>query len=194
MIDTAITDGSAHLMSTFYTLSRLGLWSINRADNILDGGTPYYRTYETSDNKFVSLGPIEPQFFAEMVAKTGLPVEFVEQQNIRGKWPEITSALADTFRSRTRDEWVELLEGSDACVAGVLDYEEAFEHPHNKARKTYIEIDGISQPAPAPRFSRTDCATPSAPSAEGADTRSVLADWGFSAEDIQDLEETGVLS
>ena len=180
VIDAAITDGSAHLMSTFYTMTRMGLWSTDRGANVLDGGSPFYSAYETADKKFVSVGPIEPQFFAELVAKTGLPDSFLEDQYNTHKWPDIKAALAETFKSRTRDEWVEIFEDGDACVAGILDYEEAVQHPHNRARETYIEIDGVHQPAPAPRFSRTVCDTPTAPSAEGADTKAVLRDWGFS--------------
>lgn len=194
VIDAAITDGSAHLMSVFYTFSRLGGWSTSRQSNLLDGGRPYYSAYETADKKFVSVGPVEPQFFAEVLAKAGVPESFIRDQNNPEKWPEMKASFVETFKSRTRDEWVEIFEGSDACVAGILDYEEAVNHPHNKARDTYITIDGANQPAPAPRFSRTVCDTPAAPSAEGADSKAVLADWGFSERDIEQLEKAGALT
>ncbi|MFA5628356.1 MAG: CaiB/BaiF CoA-transferase family protein [Thiohalomonadaceae bacterium] len=194
VIDAAITDGSAHLMSFFYTLNQLGLWNTSRERNLLDGGTPFYGTYQTADNKFVSVGPIEPPFFAEMVSRAGLPESFIKNQNNPAKWPEMKDALIDTFKSKTRDEWVEIFEGSDACVAGILDYEEAPSHPHNQARNTYIEINGVQQPAPAPRFSRSVCETPSPPSAEGSDTEIVLSQWGFSDKEIADMKSTGALS
>lgn len=194
VIDAAITDGSAHLMSTFYTLSRLGMWSACREANLLDGGRPYYRCYETSDHKFVSVGPLEPQFFAEMITKTGMPESFIQEQNNPEKWPEMQAVFIETFKSKSRAEWVEIFEGSDACVAGVLDYIEAIDHPHNKARDTYIDINGVQQPAPAPRFSRTACHTPAPPRGEGADTEEVLAEWGLNSDEIAALKVAGVLT
>jgi alpha-methylacyl-CoA racemase len=194
VIDCAITDGSAHLMSLFYTLANIGSWNTSRSSNLVDGGAPYYGAYETADGKHVSVAPIEAQFFSELIEKTGLPSRFVEEQNHPGKWPEIKTALTATFKTKTRKQWVEIFEGSDACVAGILDYQEAMDHPHNQARGTYIEINGLKQPAPAPQFSRTRCETPAAPSAEGADTRAVLADWGFDESSIDDLEKQGVFS
>jgi len=194
VIDTAITDGSAHLMSMFYTMSKLGGWNPARESNLLDGGMPYYCVYETADGKHVSVGSIEPQFFAEMIKLSGMPERFIAEQNNPEKWDEIKATFTQTFKSKTRAQWVEIFEGSDACVAGILDYEEALEHPHNKARATFIEIDGHSQPAPAPRFSRTECDTPKAPPAEGSDTRAVLAEWGFDQGAIDALASNGVLT
>ena len=115
VIDTAITDGSAHLMSIFYTLNNVGAWNTQRANNLLDGGVPYYDSYETADNKFVSVGSIEPQFFAEMVQKSGMPEEFIQNQNNPKKWPEMKAVMVETFKSKTRDEWAQIFEGSDAC-------------------------------------------------------------------------------
>ena len=194
VIDTAITDGSAHLMSMFYTLNKLGFWNTSRESNLLDGGVPYYGAYETADGKHLSVGPIEPQFFAQLIRKSGMPEHFIENQNNPQKWGEIKETFTNTFKSKTRAQWVEILEGSDACVAGILDFQEAIDHPHNKARGTYIEINGVAQPAPAPRFSRSECAIPAAPSAEGADTKSVLANWGFNVASIAALEKAGALS
>ncbi len=194
VIDTAITDGSAHLMSMFYTMGKLGAWNTNRESNMLDGGIPYYGAYETADGKHVSIGPIEPQFFAEMIQKAGMPESFIQDQNNPEKWGEIKATFVETFKSKTRDEWAEIFEGSDACVAGILDYKEAIEHPHNKSRETYIEVNGDMQPAPAPRFSRTECAVPAAPSSEGADTKEVLANWGFDGGSIEVLDQAGVLT
>lgn len=194
VIDCAITDGSAHMMSMFYTLANIGSWSTSRSSNLIDGGVPYYGAYETADGKHVSVAPIEVQFFSELIHKTGLPSHFIEDQNDPGKWPEIKTALTETFKTKTRKQWMEIFEGSDACVAGILDYQEAIDHPHNQARGSYIEINGLKQPAPAPQFSRTRCDTPAAPSAEGADTRAVLAGWGFDESSIDALEKQGVFS
>lgn len=194
VIDTAITDGSAHLMSMFYSMDKLGAFNPQRASNLLDGGTPYYDAYETADGKHVSVGPIEPQFFAEMIHKTGLPEEYIAKQMDPTCWGDLKAALTSAFQSRTRDEWVEIFEGSDACVAGILDIREAVEHPHNVARKTYVQVGDQMQPAPAPRFSRTECAQPTPPSSEGADTKSVLADWGFDQSSIEALDAAGILT
>ncbi|WP_159819170.1 CaiB/BaiF CoA transferase family protein [Colwellia sp. 20A7] len=194
VIDTAITDGSAHLMSMFHTLSEMKAWNPSRASNMLDGGVPFYGAYETSDGKHISVGPIEPQFFAEMIQKSGMPESFIADQNNPKAWGEMKKVFTETFKSKTRDEWASLFEGTDACVAGILDYNEAINHPHNKARGTYIQVNGINQPAPAPRFSRSECSTPQAPHAEGVDTQSVLTDWGFSADEITVLANAGALT
>jgi alpha-methylacyl-CoA racemase len=194
VVDAAITDGSAHLMSMFYTMRKMGAWNTARGVNMLDGGVPYYGAYETADGKHVSVGPIEPQFFAEMVQTTGMPESFIQDQNNQDKWPEIRATMESTFKSKSRDEWVEIFEGTDACVAGILNFEEAVQHPHNQSRQTYIEVAGDMQPAPAPRFSRSQCDVPAAPSAEGADTKSVLADFGFDADAIAALDSAGILT
>ena len=194
VIDTAITDGSAHLMSMFHTLESIGAWKTDRESNMLDGGSPFYAAYQTADGKHVSVGSIEPQFFAEMIDKTGMPNSFIEDQNNLKKWPEMKITMIETFKSKTRQEWVDIFEGSDACVAGILDFKEAINHPHNQARGTYININGVDQPAPAPRFSRTVCDKPEAPHAEGADTKTVLADWGFSTDEIEALDKAAILT
>ena len=194
VVDTAITDGSASLMSMFYTMSNLKQWTPNRAGNLLDGGAPFYDTYQTSDDKFISLGPIEPQFFALLVEKTGLPQDFLADQNNPKRFAEIKATLTELFKSKTRDEWCELLEGTDACFAPILDYQEAIEHEHNKARETYIDINGVVQPAPAPRFSHSQGGKPAAPHAEGADTEAVLADLGLDQSAIDELKANGVLT
>lgn len=194
VVDAAITDGTSHLMSVFHSMDKLGLFSPNREANLLDGGAPYYKAYATSDNKFLSVAPIEPQFFAEMIQTLGLPDRFAQEQNNPKIWPELTSALTDVFKTKTRDEWVNVFEGSDACVAGILTLQEAAEHPHNKARGNYIEVNGITQPAPAPRFSRSQHRIPEPPSAEGADTKAVLSDWGFDEDTLAALEQAGVFT
>lgn len=194
VVDAAITDGSAHLMSMFYTMDKLGANQVKRESNLLDGGVPYYGAYQTSDGKHVSVGPIEPQFFAQMIQKSGMPESFIQDQNNPEKWAEIKSTMTETFNSKTRDEWVDIFEGSDACVAGILNIREAAEHPHNKSRGTYIDIEGHVQPAPAPQFSRSQCDKPAAPEAEGASTKAVLSDWGFDDNAINALDLAGALT
>lgn len=194
VVDAAITDGSAHLMSMFYTMSNLDMWRSSRQSNLLDGGTPFYSAYETADGKHVSVAAIEPQFFSEMIQKAGLPKHFIENQHNVSLWPEMKTTFTKTFKSKTREQWEDIFSASDACVAGILDYNEALNHPHNIARDTYIDVNGTKQPAPAPRFSRSECDTPNAPSAEGADTKSVLADWGFEQSTIDELDQKGVLT
>lgn len=178
VVDAAITDGSAHLMSVFYTLEKLGIWSTTRGGNVLDGGSPYYRAYETADSRFVSVAAIEPQFFAKLLELTGLPMWWLDKQNSVADWPELGRALSEVFRTRTRDAWAELFEGTDACVAGILSYTEAVKHPHNQARSTHLKIDGDYQPAPAPRFSRTECEIPLSPPSEGQHTAQILSQLG----------------
>ncbi len=163
VIDAAITDGSANLMSIFYSMSALGLWCPKRQSNMLDGAAHFYDVYETSDNKWVSIGSIEPQFYTLLLEKTGVKKEEFSAQNDPDQWPKMKARLVDIFKTKTRDEWCQIMEGSDLCFAPVLDYNEAPEHEHNKQRGTFIEINGITQPAPAPRFSKTQCETPEPP-------------------------------
>lgn len=184
VVDAAITDGAAHLMSVFYTLDQLGVWSPERASNILDGASPYYRAYETADGKFVSVAAIETHFFAELVKLADLPETFIQDQNNKMKWPDMSRKMEATFKTRTRDEWVEVFEGTDACVAGILTYTEAHKHPHNQARETFFRMDESYQPSPAPRFSRTACGKPSNPPCEGQDTDRIVSELYRSSESI----------
>ena len=194
VVDAAITDGAASLMSMFYGFAKLGLWSVNRHANLLDGAAYHYDVYETADGKWVSIGPLEPQFYALLVDLAGLDPAVFGRQAEADQWPALKERLAGVFKTRTRHGWCELLEGTDACFAPVLDYNEAPGHAHNKARETYINVDGVVQPAPAPRFSRTGCEVPHAPHAEGTDSDEVLKDWGFGADDIAELRRKGALS
>ena len=178
VIDAAMTDGSAVLMAMFHSLAAQGQWTTERGNNLLDGGAHFYDVYETRDSKYISVGSIEPQFYAILREKAGLSEEQWNAQNDRQQWPDMKSSLEAIFRSRTRDEWCELMEGSDVCFAPVLDFQEAPQHPHNRARETYIEVGGMTQPAPAPRFSRTRPETPFAPHWPGSDLDSILEDWG----------------
>lgn len=190
VVDAAITDGVASLMGIAYSLSNIGAWS-SRGSNFIDGSAPYYTNYETADGKFVSVGPLEPHFYKLLIEKLDLDDSLVSAQGDSKRWPELRDQLATAFKSKTRDEWSAILEGTDVCFAPVLDIYEAPDHPHNKARETFINIDGNIQPAPAPRFSRSLPDLPSAPSPDGSDTRTVLADWGFSETAIQALIDKG---
>ncbi len=193
VVDAAITDGAASLMSAYHGWDAAGIWNRRRHDNFLDGASYYYDVYETADGKFVSIAPLEPQFYRVLVEKAGLDEALFGAQAGRPRWPELKAELVRLFKTRTRSQWCELLEGSDACFAPVLDYREAPQHPHNRARSTYVDIDGTVQPAPAPRFSRTACGTPAGPHGEGTDTEAVLAEAGYSAEEIARLRDHGVI-
>ncbi|MCK6394542.1 MAG: CoA transferase [Zoogloea sp.] len=192
VVDAAMTDGSALLMTMMYTLKAMGQWTQQRGSNLLDGGAHFYDTYRCADGKYLSIGPIEPQFYTLFLQKAGLDDPDFSQQWDRARWPELKTRLAAHLQTRTRDAWCALLEGSDACVAPVLDMDEAPEHPHNRARGTFIELGGVMQPAPAPRFSRSIPAQPRPP-VVGATGEDVLADWGFTPEAIARLRSAGAV-
>jgi len=194
VIDAAITDGSASLMSIFHGMAKLGFWSEHRYSNLLDGAAYHYDVYETSDGRFVSIGPLEPRFYRLLVQQAGLDPNRFGSQSRTDEWSELKEELAVVFVQRTQQEWCEILEGTDACFAPVLDFTEAPDHFHNRARQTYIKVDSVDQPAPAPRFSRTECEVPASPRSEGADTDTVLANSGFSHEEIADLRTAGALT
>ena len=191
VVDAAMVDGAAILMSMFHGMRATGFWSEERGTNLLDTGAHFYDVYECADGKFVSIGSIEPQFYAELMQKTGLAgdPEFAAQMN-RAKWPALKERLAEVIKTKTRDEWSEIMEGSDVCFAPVLSMSEAPEHPHNKARGTFTDVGGVVQPAPAPRFSRTPGSIARPPSHPGQHTEEALAEWGFSDAEIQKLRET----
>ena len=179
VIDAAITDGTASLMGVMYGLRAAGIWTDNRDANLLDGGAPFYDVYETADGKYVTIGSIEPQFYALLLEKTGLKDDpaFAIQMN-KPEWAAMSEKVAAVVKTKTRAEWTELMEGTDVCFAPVLDMAEAPKHAHNVARGAFTEVEGVVQPAPAPRFSRTPPAIQGPPAAAGADTDAVLADWG----------------
>lgn len=188
-----MTDGSALLGSMLYGLRGFGAWSDKREANLLDGGAPFYDTYACADGKFIAIGAIEPQFFARLLSLAGLnDAAFTKRWN-KVHWPDLKQRFAALFTTRTREEWCRLLEGTDVCFAPVLDMAEAPRHPHNAARRTFVNIDGVTQPAPAPRFSRSAPPTPMAPSAPGEDSEAILADWGFTAESIEALRASEVI-
>jgi alpha-methylacyl-CoA racemase len=178
VVDAAITDGSALLAAALHSLLGQGLWSTRRGANLLDGGAPFYGVYETRDGKYVSVGAIEPRFYARLLELTGLDTGEFEMQMDRTHWSELRSRMEALFRTRTRDEWCSLMEGTDSCFAPVLDFSEAPQHPHNKARETYTTVEGRMQPAPAPRFSRTTPSVKHGAPRPGQDAEAVLADWG----------------
>ena len=177
VVDAAITEGTANLMTMFYTMHNIGGWSPKRASNMLDSAAHFYDTYQTSDDKFISLGALEPQFYALMKEKMGLDEELFADQHNKQKWPEQKAKVAEIIKSKTQAEWCEIMEGTDVCFAPVLDYQEAPEHHHMKARNAYVEIDGKVQPAPAPRFSRTESVAGEAFD-KGGDSGQILTSWG----------------
>jgi len=193
VVDVAMTDGSASLMAMMYALKAMGQWTQERGSNLLDGGAHFYDTYRCADGKYLAIGPIEPQFYELFLAKTGLASdpEFAVQWE-RQRWSALKEKLSAILEQKTRDEWCALMEGTDACVAPVLDMDEAPQHPHNRDRGTFIQVEGVTQPAPAPRFSRTVPATPRAPSA-GETAADALLQWGLSAEEVAHLSESGAL-
>ncbi len=193
VVDAAMVDGAALLMAMFFGMRPLGMHSAERGTNLLDGGAPFYDTYATADGKHVAVGALEPKFYAELVDRLGLAGTGLPAQMDRAAWPTVKERFAATFRAKTRDEWCRVFEGSDACFAPVLDMEEAAHHPHNRARGTFVEIDGTLQPAPAPRFARTPPDAPRPPSRAGADTDAGLVGWGLSAEEISALRKSGAV-
>jgi alpha-methylacyl-CoA racemase len=193
VVDAAMVDGSAVLMTLIYGLQASGLWLDERGANLLDGAAPFYDTYETADGKYVSVGSIEPQFYELLLRHAGIGEPDFKNQLEKEKWPVFKERLTEVFKAKTRDEWCRIMEGTDICFASVLSLGEAPQHPHNRARKTFIEIDGVLQPAPAPRFSRTAPQPPNPPPRPGQDTQEVLAEFGFSAEEIEALKSLKVV-
>jgi alpha-methylacyl-CoA racemase len=193
VVDAAMVDGSALLASFLYGLRAAGAWQDERGTNVLDGGAPFYDTYATADGRYLAVGALEPKFFAELLARLGIDETSLPAQYDRSGWPELRARLTEVFAGRTQAEWVEVFTGSDACVAPVVSPREAPGHPHNAARKTFIDVGGVTQPAPAPRFGRSACGPPSPPARPGADTDDVLAGLGISAADITSLRDRGAV-
>ena len=187
VIDCAMSDGAASLMAMFYGFKASGAWQETRRSNLLDGGAHFYDTYQCSDGKWVSIGSIEPQFYALLLEKTGINDPDFQRQMDRSAWPELRQKLANVIAQKTQGEWTELMGATDVCFAPVLDLDEAPRHPHNVARQTFVEVAGVTQPAPAPRFSVTPGAIQGPPPAVGAHNREALSDWGFSAAEIAAL-------
>jgi len=194
VVDISMTEGSAYLALAMYGMAAVGDYSHERQDNILDGGAPFYRCYETRDGKFVSIASIEAKFYDLLLEKTGikgqenLPAQFDKTQ-----WPEMHIRFEAVFKTKTRDEWCEIMEGSDVCFAPVLTFNEAPDHPHNKARGTFVDVEGVLQPNPAPRFSRTPGSVKGAPPDYGQNTGDGLLEWGFGAAEIDELMKENVV-
>jgi alpha-methylacyl-CoA racemase len=193
VVDAAMVDGAALLTTQLHELLAAGLWTDRRGANLLDGAAPFYAVYETGDGRHLAVGALEPRFWAELLDRVGLGAEDLPAQLDRDGWPLLRERLAAVFRTRTRDEWCAVFEGSDACVAPVLSLLEAPAHPHNLARGSFVEVGGVAQPAPAPRFSRTSCPTPTPPAPSGADDGEVLAAWGVAPERIERLRAAGAI-
>jgi alpha-methylacyl-CoA racemase len=194
VVDAAMVDGAAALMTIFHGALQSGWWNEERGANMLDTGAHFYDVYQTKDDKYVSIGAIEPQFYAELLEKTGLAGEDLPHQMNRSGWASSKERLKKIFRSKTRDEWCEIMEGSDVCFAPVLSMTEAQQHPHIRARSTFVEVAGSPQPGPAPRFSRSVATISGPPPHGGQHTDEALADWGFGADEIAKLHDVGAVA
>jgi alpha-methylacyl-CoA racemase len=193
VVDTSMVEGAASLMTPMYGAQAAGQWVDERESNRLDGGCHHYGVYETKDGKHVAIGPNEPQFYALMLKELGLDGETLPGQTDRTHWPAMRERFAKIFKTRTREEWTARLEQKDVCFAPVLSMTEAPQHPQNKARGSFVEVDGVLQPGPAPRFSRTPSAVPCGPAFAGEHSTQVLADWGIDKKKIATLVETGAV-
>ena len=193
VIDCAMSDGAASLMAMFYGMKASGIWRDERRANLLDGGAHFYDTYQCSDGGWISIGSIEPQFYALLLEKTGITDPQFKNQMSREDWPELGAKLAAVIRTKTRDEWCDLMAGTDVCFAPVLTLEEAPNHAHNVERQAFVTIEGVVQPAPAPRFSATPGAVQGPPPGIGAHSDSALTDWGFDAGEVARLKSVGAL-
>jgi alpha-methylacyl-CoA racemase len=193
VVDAAMVDGSAILLASVYGSFSSGAWSNKRGTNRLDSGAHYYNTYQTADGKYISIGSIEPQFYALLLKHAEIKDPAFEDQNNRSQWPALKEKLTEIFKKKTRDEWCKIMLGKDVCFAPVLSLEEAIEFPHNVERKTFVDIDGVIQPTPTPRFSRTQTQIQGPPPEPGEHTEELLKDWGFSEMEIESLKSSGAI-
>jgi alpha-methylacyl-CoA racemase len=193
VVDVAMTDGAALLFGAISGLHASGYWTDERGANLLDSGAHFYDVYETSDGQYVSIGAIEPQFYAILLDKLGLAGVDLPAQMDRAAWPALTERFAAIFRTKTRDEWCRIMEGTDICFAPVLGIAEAPEHHHSRARHAHVNVDGAWQPAPAPRFSRTPPAVQGAAPAPGSETDEVLGQLGYGAREVEALRRAGAV-
>ncbi len=192
VVDAAMVDGAALLTAWLHGQRAAGHWSGDRGDNLLDGGAPFYTTYETADGKYVSVGALERRFYAQLLAGLQLDPQQLPAQYDRSGWPQLRAAIGAAFRQRTRAEWEEIFAGTDACVAPVLSPEEAANHPHMRARETFVEVGGMRRPAPAPRFSRTPGAVRG--QADAASHEATLTAWGFTQAEVAELHQKGAVA
>ncbi|MDQ0315391.1 CaiB/BaiF CoA transferase family protein [Amorphus orientalis] len=193
VVDAAMVDGAAALSAMIHGMRAGGWWPGGRAENMLDGGAFYYGVYACADGRHLAIGAIEPQFLATLLTTLGLDPADFQPQDDRSLWPGFRARLEEIIASRTRDEWATIFEGLDACVSPILDWDEAMDHPHNRARGTFIEVEGVPQPAPAPRFSGTPAAPPRPPSPPDRDPDQALAGWGIDADRVRSLIADGAL-
>ena len=194
VVDAAMIDGTSALMAMFYSMSASGTFQLERGTNLLDGGAHFYDTYRTKDGEHVSIGSIEPQFYALLIEKAGLDADKFAPQMDQSQWPALKAELTEVFLTKTRAEWCELMEGTDVCFAPVLNIKEAAEHPHSIARNSYVEVDGVLQHSPAPRFSRSKAGEVKGARVPGEDSRAVLKEFGFSEDEIGQLEGDQVIA
>jgi len=194
VVDASMVDGAALLTTQLHGMYAKGLWPNGRGENLLDGGAPFYDTYEAADGRYLAVGAIEERFWADLLTVLGIDPETLPARHDPANWPQLRKILAETIKTRTRDEWAALAKGTDACLTPVLTLAEAPDHPHNLARGTFTEVAGIRQPAPGPKFDRTPAAAPTAPSETGADTGEVLAELGLRAADIENLRAAGTIA
>ena len=194
VVDTAMVDGAAILATMMHGFKAIGMWKEERGTNLLDTGAHFYDTFETKDGEHVAIGSIEPQFYAQLLKLTGLDAEDLPRQMDRTQWTAAKEKVTAVFKTKTRAEWNEIMEGTDVCYSPVLSMSEAYEHPHNVARKTFVEIAGVPQPAPAPRFSRTEPEISRPPSHPGEHTDEVLTAWGLSADDLTRLRNSKAIA
>jgi alpha-methylacyl-CoA racemase len=195
VVDAAMVDGAASLMAMFHSMRALGIWNDERGTNLLDTGSHFYDVYECADGRYISIGSIEPQFYAELMRLTGLDgdEDFAAQLS-RSSWPELKERISAIFKTRTRDEWCEIMDATDVCFAPVLTLAEAPEHPHNQHREVFTELSGVIQPNPSPRFSRTEATIQSPPAHPGQHTDEVLRSVGYDADDVVKLRDTGAVA
>lgn len=193
VIDAAMIDGVPAMMGLIQTALATGNWSMERASNRLDGAAPFYRCYTTRDEKFVSVGALEPQFFAEFINLLELEPAWCERQWDRSEWPAMSAQFEVTFARKTRDEWAEIFEGSDGCVVPVLDFAEAAQHPHNMARRTFFDNAGVTQTSPVPRLNRSEMKIPAVATTTGIDGKQVLVEAGLGEQEISELQTNNVL-
>ena len=193
VVDSAMVDGAASLLTAIYGMHASGMWSDKRGDNILDTGAHFYDVYETKDGEYISIGSIEAKFYAELLKLSGLEGQEMPRQMDRKAWPDLKEKFAALFKTKTRDEWCKIMEGSDICFAPVLSMAEAPKHPHNQLRGTFVEVEGVVQPGPAPRFSRTPSKIQRPPAKPGEHTEEALREWGFSAADLEKLHGCGAI-
>ena len=193
VVDAAMIDGVSSLLTILYSLSQSGIWNVDKkGTNIFDGGSPFYQVYETKDNKYISVGSLEPQFYQLLMDKLNLGEDFKNQMDI-SKWPELISKLENLFKSKTQNEWNDLLENTDVCYAPVLSINEAREHPHMKARNNFISIEDVVQPTPAPRFSKTNSESPKKAPKLGENNEEILLQLGYTDEDIKSFKERKII-